>query len=146
MKKGKEELRRILKSMRNEFSKTKLQEKSIQIENKLENFEKFLLSKNILFYFPINNEVNTLNLIKKYIGIKNIYLPKTNKDQLSFHKINNIEELKKGNYSIYEPPEINDTADLKCIDLIIVPLLAVDKNGNRLGYGKGYYDKFLNEC
>lgn len=65
-----------------------------------------------------------------------------NGDELEHSKINSTNELVKNTLGILEPKE-NLKIDTRKIDLILVPLLGVDIRGNRLGYGKGYYDKFL---
>ena len=74
-----------------------------------------------------------------------VALPVTHKEipKITFHKINSLSELKVGEYGIPEPapsaPEIKGGEKTICI----VPALAYDKDGNRLGYGGGYYDRFL---
>jgi 5-formyltetrahydrofolate cyclo-ligase len=56
-----------------------------------------------------------------------------------------LHQLKKNNWGILEPSQGIPTPPEK-IDLVLVPLLAFDKQGNRVGYGKGYYDRFLSTC
>ena len=55
------------------------------------------------------------------------------------------DQLKENTWGIQEP-QVGEPTNAKDIDLVLVPLLAVDKNGHRVGYGKGYYDKFLSLC
>ena len=72
---------------------------------------------------------------------KNIYLPVVDGDELRIRKYDK-ELLKKGSYDILEP-QGEDLRDLSVIDLVIVPGVSFDKKGNRLGRGKGYYDRLL---
>lgn len=69
--------------------------------------------------------------------------PKT--DQLENFYFEGLHQLKKNNWGILEPTQGIPTPPEK-IDMVLVPLLAFDKNGNRVGYGKGYYDRFLATC
>ena len=98
--------------------------------------------KNIAIYYSSNYEVSTLKLFK-ILNNKTRYstlLPVLAKGSMKFTKWNLYEPLKVNNFGFLDP--INSKNYLKP-DLIIVPLLAYDKFKNRLGYGKGYYDKFL---
>ncbi len=98
--------------------------------------------KNIAIYYSSNYEVSTLKLFK-ILNNKTRYstlLPVLAKGSMKFTKWNLYEPLKVNNFGFLDP--INSKNYLKP-DLVIVPLLAYDKFKNRLGYGKGYYDKFL---
>ena len=98
--------------------------------------------KNIAIYYSSNYEVSTLKLFK-ILNNKTRYstlLPVLAKGSMKFTKWNLYEPLKVNNFGFLDP--INSKNYLKP-DLIIVPLLAYDKFKNRLGYGKGYYDKTL---
>ena len=95
-------------------------------------------------YYPINSEISPLKLIEicKELSLK-ICLPviykKTNK--LIFSKFDSEKSLKKNKYGIFEPTKINQIIP----DIIFVPMLGFDKNLNRIGYGKGYYDKTISK-
>jgi len=96
-------------------------------------------------YYPTNYEVNTLKLIELIKNKKNIsiLLPVTNsKKMMFFVKWNFLDILKVNKYGILEPTE-NKKQFVPHVSL--VPLLAFDKGNFRLGYGKGYYDKYLNK-
>ena len=102
-------------------------------------------SIHLSFYYPSNYEVNILNLynlIKKKRNIK-VLLPVINSgDRLTFFKWGFLDVLKVNKYGILEPAIKTRSLDP---NVVLVPLLAFDKNNYRLGYGKGYYDKFLNK-
>jgi 5-formyltetrahydrofolate cyclo-ligase len=106
----------------------------------------------VLSFYPIegNNEVNTF-LITDYLHFRNpglqICYPKTNLEQGSMQAIlcsaDSIFEANE--YNIPEPLDTEIVA-AGFIDLVIIPLLSFDKKGNRVGYGKGFYDRYLKEC
>lgn len=89
-------------------------------------------------------EVNTLQWIAKWLREnKNIYCPHITPNKLMEPvRLNHLDDLVEGPMGILQPPLGNKQSDTT-YDLIIVPGLAFDKSGNRLGYGKGYYDQFL---
>lgn len=68
-------------------------------------------------------------------------LPKVVNDNLIFKKISSLKDLEKGSFSILEPKE--NCADTSDLDVILVPSIAMTRNGQRLGYGYGYYDRYL---
>ena len=72
---------------------------------------------------------------------KNLLLPRIVDDNIQFYIVSNLEKLEKGNFEIMEPKDSCERA--KKIDCILVPTVGVSKLGIRLGYGKGYYDRFL---
>ena len=98
--------------------------------------------RNIACYYPSNNELSTLKLFELLNSNKriSILLPCISKGSMKFVKWNLQEPLKVNNFGFLEPIQ---TSKILKPDLIVAPLLAFDKSKNRLGYGKGYYDKFL---
>jgi 5-formyltetrahydrofolate cyclo-ligase len=72
--------------------------------------------------------------------VKKIALPRVEEDKITFYELSSIKSLIRGRFGIMEPPpymQINE------IDILVVPGIAFDKTGCRLGYGKGYYDRLL---
>ena len=116
-----------------------------QIIKTLTRLTEFEAANKILFYASIRNEVDTFELMRKYIGKKTIVLPRTKLKEhtLDLHVVHDLEELEKGHFDILEPPEHLRKADLEKIELAIVPGIAYDPNGHRIGYGKGFYDRVL---
>ena len=100
--------------------------------------------KSISIFQAYNNEINTNDLIKFLIS-KNfsISLPCINdeSDEMLFREWNGTDQLITGKYGILEPNQNNKIA---YPSVLFIPLLAFDENGNRLGYGGGYYDKYIN--
>ena len=113
--------------------------------------EKFLKSdcfknaKTIMSYISIKNEIELQEINKSIINLgKTLILPviNNNGENMKSIKIDNLENLKEKKFGVIEP---EDGEEIKCdaIDLVIIPGVAFDINGNRIGFGKGYYDKFL---
>ena len=98
---------------------------------------------NIAIYFPNSYEVNVLKILEvEYFKKFNFLLPIIKKNNLmKFYKWKKNEVLLINKYGILEPVETKETIP----SIVLLPLLAYDKNKNRIGYGKGFYDKFLNK-
>ena len=92
-------------------------------------------------YYPINFEIDDLELLKKFEKNKfNISLPVIKKNfQMDFYKWSFSDPLKVNKYGIPEP----ETKNIVYPDILLIPLVAFDKNLNRLGYGGGYYDRLI---
>ena len=98
--------------------------------------------KNIAIYYPSNHEVSTIKLFKILNNGKDFstLLPALSNGAMKFVKWNLLDPLKVNDFGFLDP---TSRKVIQRPDLIIVPLLAYDNSKNRLGYGKGYYDKFL---
>ncbi len=100
----------------------------------------------VALYFPVNGEVDTREIFKKCVDLeKKVFFPKTLGSDLVFLRTRNIEELTPGGFSIPEPPADAERARGDELDLVLVPGVAFDFSGNRIGYGKGFYDRFLKD-
>ncbi len=118
-----------------------LKKNSSLIVSKILNSDFFKNAKHVGLYFPIKNEVDILSLHK--IKDKFFYLPSCVGDKLEFRHFNGIENLKLGSFGILESvlPPINP----EILDVVFIPALMANKNCYRLGYGKGYYDRFFSQ-
>ena len=144
----KERLRKEILGKRILLSPEEINEYSSVIFKKLKKTEYYLQSKNIMFYVATKSEVQTKNMIEKSINIgKNISIPVMDCKSGNLHPsllIDFNNELEKNNQGIFEPKgEFKRFFPEAKLDLIIVPGVAFDIMGNRLGRGKGYYDHFL---
>jgi 5-formyltetrahydrofolate cyclo-ligase len=107
---------------------------------------------NVFSFYSIDerNEVNSF-IITDYLHFKNpalqVAYPRMNVDDTRMEAMICTPDtaFELNDYGITEPVS-NDLLPSNEIELVLVPLLAFDKNGNRVGYGKGYYDRFLKEC
>lgn len=133
---NKSDLRKWAKSVRKNLNMTLI---SSLIVEKVIVSDFFKLSHNIMIFYPLANEVNLLPLLK--FSDKNFYLPRINNDNLECCSYLQNDILKKSEFNTYEP--ISNKINPSILDLIFVPALAVDTNNYRLGYGKGFYDRFL---
>lgn len=115
---------------------------SVETMAALEAHPAFGAAKTILLYHSLKDEVNTHEFIKKWSHDKRILLPVVVGDDLELRLYTGPEDLKLGAYGIDEPTGTLFT-DYAAIDLIAVPGVAFDRKGNRLGRGKGYYDRLL---
>lgn len=140
----KNELRGIFKKVRENISDKEL--KSNLITKKVMDTKFYKEVKVIALYCSFSNEVDTLNLINNsLLDGKTVVLPVTTKEEMKFYRISSIEEIKCINsFGIREPlaKDINLITSNK-IDLMIIPGICFDKAKNRIGFGKGYYDKYL---
>ena len=99
------------------------------------------IKKNIGGYFPVNNEIDDLEILKKFEKKKyKICLPVVKKNfDMDFYNFSFKEPLIVNKYGIPEPKKTN----IVYPDIILIPMVAFDKNLNRLGYGGGYYDRII---
>ncbi len=138
----KNEIRKRILERRNTLSAYEVLEKSNRIISKLEEQTEFRDADIISCYISFDNEVYTHGLIKKYCGIKKIAVPYIRHGEIALSYVHNWNELRAGTYGILEPSVIEE-ADEMDIELAIVPGVAFDEHGNRIGYGKGYFDRLL---
>jgi 5,10-methenyltetrahydrofolate synthetase len=96
----------------------------------------------IALYYALNDEVQTSELIEEWYEKKNIVLPVTSGENINFHTYKGKESLHIGALGISEPA-VSEVTQPDEIDLFIVPGVAFDRERNRLGRGKGYYDRYL---
>ena len=119
--------------------------KSYIIFLKIKNMDLYKKSNVIALYNSTSNEVNTKRLINYSLKKKKIVLlPVVVGKEIIFYKINKKTKYIKSKFGVFEPiTDIKDKLDPNVIDLIIVPGICFDYEGNRIGFGKGYYDRFL---
>ncbi len=144
----KKELRKKILAVRNRLAANELVFKSEEIKKKLFAREDFRLKRNIMFFLTFGKEVRTEAMVRESLAQgKKIIVPKIDKksNTLILSWLHDYDkDLASGVWGIPEP----HAAALRPIkpeevDLVIVPGVAFDRNGNRLGYGGGYYDRFF---
>lgn len=109
----------------------------------LENHASFLMAEKILMYHSLSDELSTRDFIDKWCARKSFFLPRVNGVNLDILPYDRS-RLALGAFHIEEPTG-DDVHDISEIELIIVPAVAYDRHGNRVGRGKGYYDRMLGE-
>jgi len=143
---SKKDIRTQLKKSIYNLSKEEYSKKSAEACAQL---YEYLLSKsykNIVIFYSLSDEINSTYFIKKYFNEFSFYLPKIDSidDKMTIHPLLDLESgLQKGKFSTQEPTEKSCEHWEEIVDCIVVPAIGIDYEGNRLGRGKGYYDKLL---
>lgn len=130
-------LRQKSKDIRNRLNTEVI---STAIANNIAQWDKYQSSHIIMLFYPIGSEINLLKLLDD--RTKRFAFPVVEENNMRPVFYTKEKGFKTGAFNIQEP--IGNAADINDIDLILMPALASDKKGYRLGYGKGYYDRFLN--
>lgn len=137
----KSEIRRKVKSLRVMLSEMERQAAAEEVFSRLEKTAAFLLADRILMYHSLPDELSTHAFLGKWGKQKHFYLPRVNGVNLEILPYDES-RLELGSFHIEEPTG-TDVVDPSEIELVVVPAVAYDRKGNRLGRGKGFYDRFL---
>lgn len=137
-------LRKQMREKRQALSPALHAEKSTMIRQRLEKEAAFNQAKSVLIYLSTPEEVDTHGVVKDLLtkGIT-VYAPRVKKDELILCKIDSWEALEPSAMGILEARGDVPETRVQNVDLILVPGIAFDEHGHRIGYGKGYYDKLL---
>ncbi len=136
----KQELRNKYRTIRKSIKFKKIRDFIIFI--KLITNKKIKKSKKILTYVSTKEEIDTIRIIKYFINKKEIYVPTIENDLINFYRIKSLNDLKVGKYKILEPISQGKITNFKNA-VCITPGICFSKNHYRIGYGKGFYDKFF---
>ncbi len=140
----KSEIRRQVKALKRLLSEDERQEAARRAFAQVEQLPEFTAANRVLVYHSLPDELPTPEFIAKWHGKKQLFLPRVCGDDLDVLPYNPT-DLQTGAFNISEP-QGNDLVDPSTLDLIIVPAVAFDRRGNRIGRGKGYYDRLLCRC
>ncbi len=142
-------LRAAKRSLRLEFieKRNKLSDQFVDWKSKI--ITEFLLKEEPLkkartvgLYYPVHNEVDTRYIFNGLKSCnKETYFPRVSRSELIFYKVDQLSELGPGNFGVPEPDTRNKRIDIRELDILLVPGVLFDRSGNRIGYGKGYYDR-----
>lgn len=137
----KNEIRYKIKGLRLIVSESERKIAAEEVFDRLEKTAAFMLANRIMMYHSLPDELDTHNFLRKWSGKKLFYLPRVNGVDL---EVLPYEEsrLELGSFHIEEPSG-NDLTNPEDIELVVVPAVAYDRKGIRLGRGKGFYDRFL---
>jgi 5-formyltetrahydrofolate cyclo-ligase len=130
------------------LSDKEIKDKTLRIEKRLFEFANFLEANIVLLYINSNCEVSSLNIIERCLNYKKIViLPAfvSTKYEMKLMKIDNLDtDLTLGPRNILEPdPNQCNIVPIECIDIAIIPGIAFDEKGGRIGSGDGYYDRLI---
>ena len=137
-------LREFLLEKRDGTSFDLLKIASKSILKKLKKIESFRNAQKIGAYYPIGSEILTQDIMQEALSEgKDVFLPKVIGKNMEFRKIENFSNLENGSFDIMEPR--NECPVDNNLDVILVPTVGISPTGVRLGYGHGFYDRFLAE-
>ncbi len=142
---AKAELRKKNKKIRSEMSADLCKHLSQRICKQIIELPEFINANSILLYHGIMNEVDTDLIFSAAIAAgKRVYYPKTYEHVIRFFQVKELSQLTPGVFGVCEPSEENpEFTEVRNPCIIVVPGLAYSKSGYRIGYGKGYYDRFF---
>lgn len=143
MKERKRALRAHIKDCRAEFSAEQLAEMSARAMARIEGLEAFRKASTVALYWSLAGETSTHDLVRKYAATKRIVLPVVDGETMHFAEVAaDCSNLTSGAFGVMEPRESTECPPDE-IELMIVPGVAFDCRGGRMGHGKGYYDKYF---
>jgi 5-formyltetrahydrofolate cyclo-ligase len=139
----KKELRRVIRERKRAMTEAEIQAKSERLGQLLRQNEAYRQAKTIYGYLPYNQEVRTVAMLEQAIRDgKRIAVPKCYGDEMRFLWMEDLSKVEKGYAGIPEPIADGPVADDPTA-LVLMPGLAFDGDGRRIGYGGGFYDRFL---
>ena len=144
-------IRKHYKTLRNEMSAEEVQQKSVQICERIITSDWYKKAQVIMGYYPVGNEVNILPVLEHAMSVgKDVVLPRTEKDsRMDFYKVRNLEtDMTEGAFHIMEPVNTCEQftpflLEAEVVVGVLVPGVVFDKTGNRYGYGRGFYDRYF---
>jgi len=137
-------MRKNMLEKRNSLSPTAINTKSAAIQQSFVQSDEFKHSRMMGSYYPFGSEVRTQKIVN--IALKSnmvVALPRTIGDHIKFYRILLSTTLTAGKFGIKEPSMASNSCVSDEIDLLLVPGIVFDTNGYRIGYGYGYYDRFI---
>lgn len=140
---NKDSIRTRVKARKSLLSDEERRDAAHRVFDLVEQTAAFMLAENILMYHSLADELSTREFIDRWHTRKHFFLPRVNGVNLDILPYDRT-RLHLGAFNI-EEPDGDDTASIDDIELIIVPGVAYDRQGNRIGRGKGYYDRLLHD-
>ena len=139
----KKALRSQIREKKRAMSLQEIEEKSVALAEQFLQSELYRSAKSVYGYLPYNQEVRTTAMLRQaQLDGKRVAVPKVYGDEMKFLWLDDLDQVEKGYSNIPEPIADEPVADDPTA-LVLMPGLAFDKEGHRIGYGGGFYDKFL---
>ena len=140
---NKQELRRFIREKKRAMTTQEIESKSAELGRLFRETEAYRNAKTIYGYLPYNQEVRTVPMLEQAIADgKRVAVPKCYGDEMKFIYLDDLTKVEKGYANIPEPIADAPVGDDPTA-LVLMPGLAFDREGHRIGYGGGFYDKFL---
>ncbi|MDE6290220.1 MAG: 5-formyltetrahydrofolate cyclo-ligase [Muribaculaceae bacterium] len=137
----KNDIRRKIKNLRMMLSEMEKASAAEEVFAQLEKTAAFMMADTILMYHSLPDELQTIKFLKKWHDRKRFFLPRVNGVNLDILPYEET-RLELGSFHIEEPTG-EDVVNVDDIELMVIPAVAFDRMGNRLGRGKGFYDRLL---
>lgn len=144
----KNELRQKYRALRDSFGEEFISKASYSTSNNLQQIEEFVNADTVLLYYPTKNEISPLPIFEICLKMgKTVAFPVCQKESttLMFKKVTSLDMFSPSSFGIFEPNEECEIIIPTEKTICITPALLFSKKGHRLGYGKGYYDRFLKD-
>ena len=140
-------LHTIRTKMRSEWTEEYRQTVSERVCQQIETFLPFVRSHCVALYCALPDEVDLTVILERYQGDKRLLIPRVEGDDINFYSYQPEALITSDDYKILEPTaDVEEAVDPAEIELILVPGVAFDLHGGRMGRGKGYYDRFFARC
>lgn len=141
----KQQLRKEMLAYREQLPKEQIQSASAQVCRQLVELPQYQQAKKILFYMAIKNEIDLMPLMEQaWLERRQVILPRVNGKVLECVQVDKQDALQKSSFGIPEP-KTGKMIDPGQIDLVLVPGIAFDVQGYRLGFGAGHYDRLFSQ-
>ena len=137
----KDEIRRRVRAQKSMLTEYERRQAADDVFEQLEQLAAFIMSEHILMYHSLPDELSTHSFLDNWHGSKHFYLPRVNGVNLDILPYEQT-SLQLGAFHI-EEPQGDETVSIDDIEMVVVPAMAYDRQGNRVGRGKGYYDRLL---
>jgi 5-formyltetrahydrofolate cyclo-ligase len=139
----KQALRKMIREKKRAMTEMQIEEASARLAQQLYQSPLYRQATTIYGYLPYNQEVRTIPMLERALAEgKRVAVPKVYGDEMRFLYIDDLSRVEKGYAGIPEPIDDGSVAEDPTA-LVLMPGLAFDKAGHRIGYGGGFYDKFL---
>lgn len=139
----KDDIRRRIKAQKSILDDNERTESARAVFAILESTAAFMMAENILMYHSLLDELDTHEFLDKWSGVKHFFLPRVNGVNLDILPYNRS-TLALGSFHIEEPTG-DDVCSIDDIEMVVVPAVAYDRSGNRVGRGKSFYDRLLSD-
>ncbi len=134
-------IRREVAGLKRDMDSVRREKEACEVLERLSRLEEFVGADRILVYNSLPDEISTVALLERHEGCHRLFLPRVNGDDLDILPYD-AGRICTGAFNIGEPVG-DDKVDPSAIDLVVVPAVAYDRHCNRVGRGKGYYDRLL---
>lgn len=139
----KSELRKLISNKKKEYSVDAKLEKSRDIFEQVHQIKEFQGAKRVLCYWSMPDEVPTHDFVIEISADKEIFLPVVSGDDLLIRKFTGTDNMEEGVFATLFEPSNTEDININDVDLVLVPGVAFDLSGRRMGRGKGFYDRLL---